>query len=423
MMICQVRQKRNAGDPLLRPILTSLPVCACVREHMNDRCSLQSSSLGLTSNIGTISIYRTPVLKPPSRFHPTSPLAPQRPPAFITMATAQPVFYVVMATGVEAQAIFNKTRLQHFAEYMKRKGPEEESTLDSTFVTPTALGRDTREEGRERRVERGGPRHERGRSREEGRERRAERGEPSEEGREKTVSNQGNNETPKCGSALTSIGAFENLDTRADLKINEQARRATELQNEKLFRSENSSPTVFHRSKVGTPGTGLPISPSLTRNVLRRAHADSQTRGNEDKACILRKTSFQRVLYILSCKSCSQQTASLPLYRQLRVENDAALKPDERAKLPVGLGIQIISIKSHVNLLLNQTEMLCLHLSTDLPCETPCCCLCSFLLSGLCGPDFHGPPPLRPMFPLVSRGVIHGSRNDRTAESFHFLVD
>lgn len=39
---------------------------------------------------------------------PASPLAPRRPPAFIAMATAQPVFYVVMATGVEAQARYNK---------------------------------------------------------------------------------------------------------------------------------------------------------------------------------------------------------------------------------------------------------------------------------------------------------------------------
>lgn len=47
-------------------------------------------------------------LKPPSCSCPASPLTPQRPPAFITMATAQPVFYVVMVTEVEAQAIHNK---------------------------------------------------------------------------------------------------------------------------------------------------------------------------------------------------------------------------------------------------------------------------------------------------------------------------
>lgn len=50
-------------------------------------------------------------LKPPSCSCPASTLAPQCPPAFITMATAPPVFYVVMVTGVEAQAIFNKVEM------------------------------------------------------------------------------------------------------------------------------------------------------------------------------------------------------------------------------------------------------------------------------------------------------------------------
>ncbi|TNN84971.1 hypothetical protein EYF80_004625 [Liparis tanakae] len=89
-------------------------------------------------------------------------------------------------------------------------------------------------------------------------------------------------------------------------------------------------------------------------------------------------------------------------------------------KSHIWLESQKFTTLNHMNLLLNQTVMLCLHSSAALS-DGPAAAASA--LSSSLDSAVMTSTALRPMFPLVSRGVIHGSRNDRTAEYFHLSED
>ncbi|TNN31973.1 hypothetical protein EYF80_057866 [Liparis tanakae] len=155
----------------------------------------------------------------------------------------------------------------------------------------------------------------------------------------------------------------------------------------------------------------------------RRSHSDTkdgtadQDQGNSAEGRELRGNSAKAPLTNAaftpdaSKKFSTRLTQDSDARRKKGVHTGRVGRVETRRRVGVAYRARFFS---HMNLFLNQTEMLCLHLS---PCETPCCCLCSLLLSGLCGPDFHGPPPLRPMFPSAEYYTGRGTTGPQRAST------